>query len=166
MITDILSSDTGAAGGKVTVNVAALEVAITGAGGGISFRNAAPDLWFEPGDNIVLTGAWINVPFGLGQGTGLASITIAWRDNFGVETFPPELGNSGNLPFVNFCAQEFPPDGLFIACPRGAGRQFLKITALAGNVSMLNVPATLEGQVLDVQWHLRVNHTKALSAVP
>lgn len=167
MITDLLSSDTTAAGGKVTVDTSGpLEVAITGAGAGILFQNSAVNLWFEEGDNVVLTEALINVPFGLGQGTGRLSLTIAWQDAFAVQTFPPELGNAGILSFANFCKQDFPPSGLYMRCPVGAGRQFLKITALAGNVSMLNVPAALNGQVLSPQWHLRVNHTKPMAAVP
>lgn len=166
MITDLLSSDITGAEGKITVDLSVKEVAISGAGAGIAFRSAALDLWFEEGDHIILTEAVINVPYGLGQGTGLMALTIAWRDNFGVDTFPPELGNAGILTFSNFCAQEFPPSGIFIRCPIGAGRQFLTITFLAGNVSMLNVPAALDGENLNVQWHLRVNHTKALAAVP
>jgi hypothetical protein len=167
MVFDILSSAPVAGDSEVTVNLAVSEVAVTNTAASLFLRNANGDRWFAAGDNIILTGAWINVPYGLGQGTGLALINIAWEDSLGNISFPPELGtNGGGLPFVNFCAQEFPPTGLFIACPRNSGRVFLRITAVAANVSMLNVPAGIDGLVLDVQWHLRVNHTLPLSALP
>ena len=166
MIFDVMSSFPTPGQSEVTVNLAANEVAVTNAGPNLQLINPLGNLWFSAGDNIILTGAFVNVPFGLGQGTGAASITINWIDSIGNATAPAELAGSGILPFVNFCGQEFPPSGLFITCPRGAGKQFLRITNIAANVSMLNVPVGIDGQTLTVQWHLRVNHTKALTAVP
>lgn len=173
MIFDIMKSGVDVPGEMDFVaNSAVKSVAVNSpAAFDVIFTNANGDPWFEEGDHILLTGAWIVIPFGFGQGEndgGIAPVMqILWVDALGNFTLIDELANISLLNPVNLCGPlEFPPDGLFIKTPVGSGRQKLVLSGFNLKVSQINLPAILEGETINVQVFLRVTHTKALSLAP
>lgn len=168
LIIEIISSDIGISGqSEFTVDAAVDEVAVVGpAPGGLVFINGAGSGYFEAGDNVILTGALTNIPYGFGQGTGTAKLDISWVDGLNAFIAIPELGGN-TLQLPNICGMlEFPPGGLFLEAPKSFGPVALVLRGIELNVSQINVPAQLDAQVIKVQFHLRVNHTKPLSTLP
>lgn len=161
---EILSSDITVPGeSDFEVGTGADEVSVTSpSAAGLVFANGNSCDLFEDGDSVLLTGAFINIPYGFGQGTGRALIGIAWKDLSDNYHIIPELAGNSILAFPNFCELEFPPSGLFIKAPVGFGKVALYLTNIVMNVSQINFPTDLGGDVLKVQFHLRVNHTKLM----
>ncbi len=174
MILDTLSSDDTVPGSvDFTADSTVLEVALNQApAGGSVFADAAGNSWIAAGDNLLLMGGWCNIPFGFGQGTQQAYIQLAWKDSLNVKHLIPELAVVGMFTFPNICGEVIIPDGLFLSVPKNLGKVQLVIAPIAFgfglnvNVSMVGVPAVLDGQTFWAQFHLQVKHTKALAAVP
>jgi hypothetical protein len=168
MIFDILSSNTGVGNNFVVDNTLTEKALVGPPGTGNKFSNAAARDWFEKGDNLILTGFWMNIPFGFGQGTGSVSLSLFWEDGAGAFTVIPELADpSSTLNLPNFCGPlEFPPNGLFIRVPTTGATKF-RLTNLNSimNISQINAPAILQGTTQKVQFHLRVLHTLPIAAV-
>lgn len=167
-IFEVVSSDISVAGESdfVASNLVN-EVAVTAPGAaGLPFENANGDEWFEEGDNLVVTNFWVNIPFGFGQGTGKATVGIAWEDALGNFTVIPEFAGNSVVTLPNVCGLELPPSGLFVLAPRTGGKYRLSLTALALNVSQVNLPTALNGETVKVQYHIQLYHTQALTAAP
>lgn len=165
MINEILSSDIDIPGqSDFVVNNAVDQVAVTVPGvSGLDFINGNAATLFEPGDNVLLTGAFVNIPYGFGQGLGKAYIGIAWKTLVNTFVTIPELASNSVLVLPNFCLLEFPPSGLYIVAPRGSGQCSLCLTTIVMTVSQINVPTQINGDTVKVQFHLRVNHTLPLT---
>lgn len=165
MITDIMSSGIDHPGeSDFTSDAAALEVAVTSPGAsGIPFANGNGESLFLAGENFLLTGAAINIPYGFGQGTGKAYIGVAWKNNTGDIVTIPELSGNSVLVFPGFCETlRFPPNGIYITCPKVLAPWFLYLSVIQVNVSQVNLPAVLDAQLFKVQFHLEINHTRPL----
>ena len=169
MIFDILSSNTGVGNNFVVDNTVIEKALVAPPATGNKFSNAAARDWFEKGDNLILTGFWVNIPFGFGQGTGLAQVSIFWEDGAGAFTLIPELANPASIiSLPNFCGPlEFPPGGLFVKVPTTGATRF-RLTNLTSimNISQINAPAIINGTTVKAQFHLRVLHTLEIQAVP
>jgi len=167
MINDVISSSIAVAGAaEFTVDVDALEVAVTAPpANGLPFSALTGLQYFALGDSPIVTGLWVNLPYGFGQGTGRASVGLVWRTAGGTSYSIPELSSGSFLTLPTICPLTFPPNGLFLKAPVAQALPlFLNLTSIALNVSMANVPTALDGQVLKVQFHLQVLHTKILTA--
>lgn len=170
MIIDILSSDTSVAGEMdfVAATPGPLLVPVNPPGGahGLVFSGSL-GAWFRDGESLILTGVVVNIPYGFGQATGTAFFVMCWLDQAGVEYDVPEFGGNNTLKLPNICGTlEFPPDGIFLVAPKGHGSLQLRLKDFDFNVSMLNLPAELDGETISAQIHLRVNHTIVMTAVP
>lgn len=165
MITDIMSSDIDTDGvAEFTSDADVLEVAVIPPGaGGLVFSNGNGSAFFQNGENFLLTGASLNIPYGFGEGTGKAYIGIAWKNDDGDQVTIPELSGNSILVFPDFCCTiDFPPSGIYIACPLTGGPWYLALTNIVMNVSQVGLPNVLDDQVFKVQFHLKINHTRAL----
>lgn len=164
MFNDIISSDITVVGeSQFTVDTAVDQVTAVPPGpAGLKFLNGNGNAWFAEGDSVLLVGAFIVNPYGFGQGTGKSYLGIAWVDGVGGFTPIPELAGNSILVLPGLCDLSFPPNGLYIRCPTGAGRQALCLTNMVMNVSQINAPPQLQGDVLKIQVHLQVNHTKIM----
>jgi hypothetical protein len=164
----ILNADFAVVPATFTVNAAVAQVAASSPGIlGMDYTVPNANRWFEAGDNVVLTGISVNLPYSFGQGTGNAFINVSWRDSLGNSITIPELSGSGNMFLPGLCGMlELPPEGIFIEAPVAVGRVKLVLEAVTANISMLNVPAILDGTVQNIGSSLRLFHTRALSAVP
>lgn len=169
-IVELMASDITVGGvSEFTVNNAVNEVTVVTPvlGVGVDFVNAGGAKWFEAGDNPIITDIYCNIPFGFGQGTGTHKIDFAWLDNFGAINFPQEFSAGYGIFLPSLCGPlDFPPDGIFVKNTGGVGKQKLNLQVLLLNVSQLNVPAALNGQVIKVQYFIELTHTKPLSLVP
>lgn len=164
---ELLNTEFPALPAQFTVDNTVPEVASGIPAAGQDYATPAGLKWFEMGDNVVLTGISINLPYQFGQGTGNPFINVVWRDAGGADTLIPELSGSSNLFFPTVCGMlELPPDGIFIKAPIVGGKRKLVMTAVTLNISMLNVPTLINGAVLDIGSSLRLFHTRALTAVP
>jgi len=134
---------------------------------GDDFASTSAGKWFEEGDNLILTGVSINLPYQFGLASGNASLALSWVDSLGNLLVIRELANSGTIYIPRICEMlELPPDGLFVSVPIGSGRLKLQLISAVFNVSMLNVPAILNGTTQNIGSSLRLYHTRALSVVP
>jgi hypothetical protein len=163
MILDILSSSIAVAGAAEFVvdnTVTSLPVESPPAEG-LVFANANSVEWAEPGDHFLLTGVWVNIPYGFGQGVSKTTLGIAWQFEDNTFLGVNELAGNSILTLPNFCGPlDFPPSGLFLRSPSTNGPVRLVLTALDMNVSQVNAPDALQGLTVKVQIHLRVTHTK------
>jgi len=171
MILDIISSDivhagqmefTAATPGPNSVVVNGPDVA------GLLFYNAQGRAGFAAGDNLVIKFFDFNIPYGFGQGAGQAIIYPAWRLAGGGTRYIPEFGaDSGTeseLTFPSLCEQlVFPDGGLFLKAPTGDdGPYALALMRLDAEVSMVNLPASLNDVTVKVQLHAMVLHSKPM----
>lgn len=174
MINDIMSSSLAIAGVmEFVANSAVTEVAVVPPGvGGVPMRDANDFPYFEAGDNLLLTGVWVTIPYGFGEGefpSGVITpkMEMKWEDGVGTFYNIPELASNSLLTIPNLCGPlEFPPNGLFIQTPRNVGRVRLTLTDFLLNVSQINLPSQLEGETIKVQVHWRITHTKPLAVIP
>lgn len=167
MIFDTLSSSTAIVGeADFTASSAVLEVAVNTPGAmELPFENANLDTWIEPGDNLKLMELTINVPFCFGQGTGTHLIGIAFRDSLGAIIPIPELAGASSVVMPTLCGLTFETP-VHIETPKNLGRLELVLVFAGLNLSMVDLPAALDGQTFHVQYHLEVIHTLPLAAVP
>ena len=170
---DIMSSDISIAGEADFAAAAAtglgdLEVPVNAPGAaGLPFSDSNGNEWFEMGDNINLARLWVNLPYGFGQGSGLHSIGVAWQFQDNSFSIITQLAGNSIITFPVACGPlEAVPLGIFIPNPSALQRARLSLTSIVLNVSMVNLPAVLEGGDFFVQYHLEVFHTKALVAAP
>jgi len=168
MIVDIISSSIDVAGeAQFTATDAALEVAVSGPGAdGLVFSNSYGMSYFQLGDNLKIAKLWVNIPFGFGQGTGLHTIGLGYWDGSTFELITPPFQNSSNsVGIPTLCGPlEFAPDGLFATMPKTGVRRQIRLVDMDLNVSMLNLPADLVGQIIKVQYHLEVLHSLPMMA--
>lgn len=166
MILDMLGSDLADAGRPVFTAASPPpdEVAVAGPVAPVSFINAQGNAWFARGDNPILNATWINIPFGFGFGTGTTRFQIVWEDSAANIIPVAELPDSW-VQMPDPCAELlFPVNGLFLTFPQSAvGKAKLSLDGVAMNVSMINLPADLAGDVISPQWHIQVLHTKPLT---
>lgn len=135
---------------------------------GIPLQNGAGNSWFQPGDNIRLQSIGCRLPFGFGGGSGNFTVGVQWVDSL-FNFFPiPELGPGSLIYLPSICDPlVFPGEGLFIKIPTVTpNRLQLRITVNALNISMVNLPAILNGVTVGVYYDLGVVHTLPLLAVP
>lgn len=122
------------------------------------------------GDNLTIEGFSFNCPYQFGQGRinnggagEPAFFQLGWRDANGHNASVPEVGDTGriNIPDANYWYETF----AFVPMPATVDIKYhLEIIGLGFEVSMFNVPAVLNEEVLDCCIHLKVRHTLALIA--
>ena len=135
---------------------------------GVFFQSPNAAIWFEPGDNITLERIWTPIPHGFGQGSGTPVLGLRFQN--AALAFSPiaEISVTGDLIYPDLCGGlTFPDGGLYIQVPKTpSSRWRLAIQTLSMNISQVNLPAALNGQVIDVQVYCMVKHTRPLSTVP
>jgi len=148
------------------VNTAANEVAINMPSASPAtygtFQNAVfiPRSYFGPKDHYTIKSIWLRLPYCFTMSTGICSIQLALK-NAGLLPWQPiaELGFDGQLYIPE-------PDveiALDIRCewnpPIDTIRAAIVLTKLLLNVSMVGVPAALNGTTQEVQFGLKILHT-------
>lgn len=174
MIFDVLSSNNTVVGDADFTAAAAppLQVALNPiAAAGLVFSDANGNTWVEPGDRLILSRLLVNTPFCFGQGTGTHRLGIAWKNSIGGFVIIPEFAGNSTLTVptlegIDFAGGPNAGGGLFIKTPTNLGKLQLALTVATLNVSMVNLPTDLVGQVIALQYHLEVFHTLPLAAVP
>ena len=180
MIQEIISTDIGIDGAMEFTPAAAppLDLAVTGPGvDGVAFLNGQNATEFCPGDNILLNKLWVNLPYGFGQGQGTMQMGFSYLDALSSFIPVPAFSlRSGSSSYLNIpgaaCCLEFPGEGVLIpalsyadADPNSAGYQ-LYLTSFNLNVSMLNIPDLLAGEIIKVQVHAMITHTRQMRLLP
>lgn len=170
----------GVPGGEMgfTATSGALEVPLNGFATPKPFVNASGQSWFAPGDNVLLQAIWPALPYQFGQGSGSHSIDLLWAENGGTTAPVAEFANGlgASLIFLPSACEPLQieeganPPGLLLRVPTNLGgsanRVQLLISAASLNVSMVNLPAALDGEVLAMAYHFEVKHTLPLTAAP
>ncbi len=169
VIEEVISTDITVDGEMEFVAAAAppLYVTMDGPGeDGIDFVNALGSRWFLPGDNIVISEIWVNIPYGFGQGAGTLLLGPRYSlDGGGTFAIPEFGGSSGTESFLQMpgvgCHLAFVGDGLFLKVPTSAtGIRFkLALFSMALNVAMVGLPDVLAGETVKVQVHALIRHT-------
>lgn len=161
MIFDVITSNPVEAGNlEFTAAVSPpLQVTVGAVTDPIILPNAAGDLFFNAGDNLLLMAIVPYIAFGFGQAVGTHKLGLAWvADDDDLVSIPELAGGMVTIP--NLCGGlEFPGAGLFLTAPRDRGNLRLAVTSADLNVSMLDLPSALVGEVLTVQYHLKIGHT-------
>ncbi len=167
MIFEVLTSD--AIAGQLDFVAASAppnELIVNGVGAGVVFENSFGLEWFEPGDNLLITGFFCRIPYGFGYGSLRIQGTFEFRDAGGVGIVIPEFADTGNLVIPDPCGGlEFPGDGLFVRVPTGAGRVRLFCSGWSARVSLVNVPSSLVGVTVQTLLHWTLKHTRPMQAV-
>lgn len=170
MILDILSSNIALVGQMDFTAVEAPPLTVTvnpPVGNAIFCEDANGNKWIQAGDNLLLQRIWCNIPFGFGQGTGQAYVGLGFVDVLNNTSIISELAGNGIQTLPDIChVMEFPGDGLFIQVPNAVGRVKWTVQNLVLKLSMVNLPAVLVGQVIPLQMHFQVLHTKPIMALP
>lgn len=143
-------------------------IAVNGAGAGVPLENPLASQWFERGDNLKLRKLWVSVPYGFGWGVGPLQIQFEFRNSANAPIGIPEFCNSGWLFVPNPCDGIEFPDGLFLRAPVDStlGRFRMVISAFIGNVSVVNLPASLVGESIKVELSIALEHTRGMAGVP
>ncbi len=161
MIFDVITSSPVEAGDLrfTAAEAPPLQVTVTSPSNPVFLINAFGDLFFNPGDNILLMAISPYIAYGFGQAVGTHILGVNWIDQDDNVVVIPELAGS-SVAIPNLCdGLEFPGDGLFLRAPRDRGNLRLAITGVALKVSMLGLPSALAGQVMEVQYHFKIGHT-------
>lgn len=151
-----------------TINGAVTEVAINGAGTNGYVQDVNGNTFFARLDSPLILGAGVMFPYSYGLSTIPLNVSLTWAADDGV-TF---LG-AGSLCIpaasceISLVGAAGAP-GLFLPHPglldpTWVGRARLRMDVSAGNVSMVNNPAALAGN-LSVIPFLRVQHTLAMGS--
>lgn len=120
------------------------------------------------GENCIIKGFCLSHPYQFGQGpidqgsNEPMFVQLGWRDS---------AGNNGTIQQVDTGLFNIPDPNvwydtdIFIPQPAAVtNKWFFEIIGLGGEVSMFNVPADLNTDVLDSCFHLKILHTLALTA--
>jgi hypothetical protein len=134
---------------------------------GLAFTNAATALgWFGRGDDALVQWIKPHLPYQFGQGIGVHTILLNWLDNLGALYPVAELSGSV-LAIPSMCDTLDLPGGILLRTPRPADplvtKFNLRLMQATCSVSMLNVPASLVGQNMAMQYFLMAQHFKALT---
>lgn len=140
---------------------------VNGTGAGVVFENAFGVSWFESGDNLLISGIDLQIPFGFGQGPTKAKANFEFRDSIGASIIIPEFADTGNLVIPDTChGLVYPGKGLFIKTPVGGSRLQLFCVSWEFEVSLVNLPTTLVGEIVQMLLHVTVQHTRPMQSVP
>jgi hypothetical protein len=169
-IIDILASEILVPGqSDFVANSAVLDVPVTGVPvAGIPFENAIGFRTFALGDNILIQKIWSVVNWGFGQGgpttTGPHNIGIAYWDGVVFEAMPPFPYSPRVLNIPTLCDPVDFGAGLYSPMPTtGAPRQ-IRLTNIDLRISMVNLPADLDGETIYVQYFMQVLHNALMTA--
>lgn len=161
-LVDIVCSDIRVMGeSDFVANAAALDVAVNPPGApGLTFFSAGGAFKFQLGDNLLIKKVWAVVPFGFGPGgvsvtTYLHRITLNFSDGVSFFLVPP-LYNGLVIPTlcdaVDFGA------GLYAAMNTTGLQRSIVLSDIDLRVSMVNLPAALDGQRIKVQYYMEILH--------
>lgn len=159
------------AGPTFTANNAVLQVAVA-LGATTSFQGPTPPTaqWFQPGDNLLLKRWFTRIPHGYLQGTGQHYVDLYFENSAGGLVPIPEVSpgaGSSRMFIPSLCEVAF--DDLFIQMPKtgpGNARHRLVLVTSVLNVSQVNAPAVLNGQVINVIYDIMVEHTLEMELAP
>lgn len=151
---DILSGESG----SFTVNNTVKEVALA-ASGNVTLQTAGASTNFVDGDNVFLETVRIQSEYQFGHGEGDISFQLQW-DQAGLT---PILELSGGASmYLPAPMLEISPMIQLAAPSPGSGNFSMVMTSLVMNVSQLNVPALVNGEILEFQLHVVCRHTIAM----
>lgn len=121
---------------------------------------------FEPQDNVRILSMWIVLPFCFGLGSTVPRWGLVWKDALTTTGYTvPEWSTDGQqwIPTANI---EIPIDQYLphnpLLGPPYSGAQ-LAIGIMNLTISMINVPAALNGTTQDIQIALKVLHNSDLT---
>ena len=146
------------AGVTVTVDTAAkvVNAVLTGTP---EFIDNTSNLYFDLKDNVLIEEIQVSLPYQFGQGTITpAQIRLSWEDTAAHSGDVTEFGDEGRL-YIPDIAQPYSLTN-FIEFPATATTKYkLMLTNFDLSVSMINAPAALHGDVLNINVFLKVRHT-------
>lgn len=166
-LVDIVCSDIRTMGeSDFVANAAVLDVPVNPPGvAGLDFFSAGGASKFALGDNLLIKKVWAVIPFGFGPGgiavtTYLHRITLNFREGGNFFLVPP-LYNGLVIPTlcdpVDFGA------GLYCQMATTGPIRSLCLTDIDLRVSMVNLPAALDGQRIQVQYYMEILHNLPMS---
>ncbi len=138
---------------------------------GLPFFDANGNQWLDAGDNVLLQKLGWEIPYGFGQGPGLHRIGLAWQNNDGDLYIIRELSGNSIIVIPDNLGLDLEgqsgANGLFLTVPDGNHeRKRLVLTNIELNVSQINLPADLDGEVIKVQYYAQILHSKPCQAAP
>ena len=151
-----------------TVNTAVNNVNLALIGNPVFSSNVAI-VYFAPGDNIIIKGVCLSLPYQFGQAKMSPPMffQLGWYDSGAGNGNVDEVGDTGyiNIPDPNvwydmnvYVPYQSPNIGA------ASLKWGLRVIGLGGEVSMINAPAALNTEVLNAQIHFRIQHTSAMLA--
>ncbi len=162
-IIDILFSDIAVVGSAdFTANSAVDDVAVNSPAGpsGLGFYNGSGNTKFALGDNLLIQKIWATVPWGFGQGAGAAppfSHVVSFDFWDGVALY--DVGPiPGNLAIPMLCEPLDFGAGLYAPMAVAGGLRQIRLTYIALRISQINIPPTLDGERIPVQYFIQVQH--------
>lgn len=141
-------------------------IQLTHTGPSIPFVSVNGNSWFETGDNILIQNIWIRVPYGFGQADDATEFQLNWDENTGLFNLPvDEMANGSGVFFPDICrnleVQDQP--AIFAAHPNNGVRARLGLTRMNLDISLINTPAALLGDTVQVEVMMLVKHTLPLA---
>ncbi len=167
-ILDILSSDISVVGSAdFTANSAVNDVAVNNPAGpsGVVFSNGAGQSKFALGDNLQIQKIWATVPWGFGQGAAAASpfshvVSFDFWDGANLYDIGPI---PGSLVIPMLCDPLDFGAGLYTPMAITGPLRQIRITSIALRISQINIPPSLDGLRIPVQYFMQVYHTLGMS---
>ena len=121
--------------------------------------------YLQYADNCTIKGFCMSFPYQFGQGIFAGGdpmfVQLGWADSGVNSGSVNEVGDTGriNIPDPNYWYDM----DVFVPCPDTAASKWkFQIVGLGGYVSMINAPAVLDEDDLDVTFHLKIQHTLPL----
>lgn len=147
------------------VNTAVNEVAVVLPAANSLFVNAMPFAYLIPKDHLVLKSITLRLPYCFTMSTGIGRVSFLWY-TFGTGLVRPifEIGAYGFLSIPEPDQEilldtkiEWLPSDLTV-------RAAIQLSTLNLNVSMVGVPASLNGTTQEIQIALKILHNEAMIA--
>lgn len=146
----------------VTVDTAILDVGLVLTGNPhLTVNGSIKNL--PNGEGCIIKGFALCFPYQFGQGSIPDSmfVQLGWEDDNGHNDSVDAVGDTGriNIPDCNYWYDS----DIYVPVPSAVDSKWhFRILGLGGNVSMLNVPAALDDDVLETCFHLKIQHTTQL----
>lgn len=166
-IVDIICSDIRVVGeSDFVANSAVNEVTVNQVNAnGLDFFAANGASKFQLGDKLLIKKLWCVVPFGFGQGgivitTYMHRISIEWWDGTSLLVFPPFYGG---LVIPTLCDAVDFGDGLYVEVNTTGPLRTIRLGTIRLNISQVNLPASLNGVRVPVQYYMEILHNLPMS---
>ena len=132
--------------------------------GPLTFQDASGNVWFPRGENFFIESIRFQLDYSFGNGSPAGiSFVMNYLDDNANSGFITEFGDNGQGFYPTFNCDL--PVNTFIEMPSNVTAKWsVNISGLFAQVSMLNVPDSINGQTLNMRTFLKIKHTLQMVA--